>query len=342
MKSTVKGAILIAMLFALLSCSVNKPGTTTTPIPVPTRQIQPTVNPTLTEEPKQLICVIVPYLDNPYFGTMQEIAAAKVEELGYTALKLTHDDDVNKQEEQIDMCIAQHAVAILLDNASADATVPAIQKAKEAGIPSFLIDREISQEGVAVAQIGFDHYQGATLAAQEFARLMGGEGPYIELNGRETDTNAQVRSQAYHAVLDKLPEMKMVAQHTRTWSMFEFEDLESLLQAHPNVKGVISVSDTMALGAQAALDAAGRSDVIVVGMDGSDDVNESILAGKIAAGVLMPVGELAVQAAIQADLYLRTGSTGKPEKQFIDMILLTPENACMYTAFAPNGETGCP
>jgi erythritol transport system substrate-binding protein len=84
------------------------------------------------------------------------------------------------------------------------------------------------------------------------------------------------------------------------------------------------------------------SDVMVVGFDGSDDVNESILAGKIDAGALQPVAEMAIQAAIQADLFIRTGSTGKPEKQSIDMVLLTLVNACQYTGFAPNGKTSCP
>ena len=57
---------------------------------------------------------------------------------------------------------------------------------------------------------------------------------------------------------------------------------------------------------------------------------------------LQPVAELATQAAIQADAFIKTGSTGKPEKQTIDMVLLTPENACQYTGFAPNGKTSCP
>ena len=99
----------------------------------------------------------------------------------------------------------------------------------------------------------------------------------------------------------------------------------------------------MALGVQAALDAAGLGDtVIVVGFDGSDDVNASIMAGRIDVGALQPVAEMAIQAVIQADLYLRTGSTGLPEKQSIDMVLLTPENACQYTQYAPNGKTSCP
>jgi erythritol transport system substrate-binding protein len=234
--------------------------------------------------------VIVPGVENPFFGSMQEIAAAKAEELGYETLKLDHGDDANKQLEFFETCIAQEAVAIILDNAGADATVAAVQMAKDAGIPSFLVDREISEEGVAVSQIVSNNYQGATILAEEFARLMGEEGTYIELTGRDTDTNAHVRSQGYHDVLDALPDMEMVAQQTANWSQTEaFDVMESLLQANPDVKGVINGNDTMALGVQAALDAAGMSDVIVVGFDGSDDVNDSILAGKIDAGALQPV-----------------------------------------------------
>jgi len=145
-------------------------------------------------------------------------------------------------------------------------------------------------------------------------------------------------------VLDALPGMEMLATQTANWSQDEaFDVIESLLQQHPDVDGVICGNDTMALGAQAALDAAGLGDdVIVVGFDGSDDVNESIMAGKIDAGALQPVAEMAIQAAVQADTYLTTGSTGLPERQSIDMVLITPENACQYTEYAPNGATSCP
>jgi len=292
---------------------------------------------------KKLICVIVPPVENPFFGAMQEIAAKKAEELGYATLKLVHDDDANKQMELFESCIAQKASAIILDNAGADATVAAVQKAKDAGIPTFLVDREITKEGVAAAQIVSNNYQGATILAEYFAQLMGEEGDYIELTGKDTDTNAHIRSQGYHDVLDQLPNMKMVAQQTANWSQTEgYSVMESLLQANPNVKGVICGNDTMALGAQAALLAAGRSDVFVVGFDGSDDAIQSIMQGELKATSLQPVAEMAIQAAIQADAFIKNGSTGKPEKQSIDMVLLTPDNACQYTQFAPNGKTSCP
>ncbi|MEZ4767805.1 MAG: D-ribose ABC transporter substrate-binding protein [Caldilineales bacterium] len=270
--------------------------------------------------------MIVPPVENPFFGAMQEIAA-KAEELGYTTLRLNHGDDANKQMELFESCIAQKAAAIILDNAGADASVAAVQKAKDAGIPTFLVDREITAEGVAVAQIVSNNYQGATILAEEFARLMGEEGEYVELTGRDTDTNAHVRSQGYHDVLDQLPNMTMVAQQTANWSQTEaLGVMESILQANPNIKGVIAGNDTMALGAQAALIAAGRPEVIVVGFDGSDDAIQSIGKGELKATSLQPVAEMAQQAAMQADAYIKTGSTGKPEKQSIDMVLITPEN----------------
>ena len=283
--------------------------------------------------------MITPSHDNPFFGAMADIAVAKAEELGYETLSLVHDDDANKQDELFDTAIAQGAAAIILDNAGADASIAAVQKAADAGIPSFLVDREITQEGVAVAQIVSNNYQGATAAGEYFVELMGEEGQYVELTGKDSDTNAHVRSQGYHDVIDEYPDLEMVAQQTANWSQTEgFDVMETILQANPDIKGVIAGNDTMALGAQAALIAAGRDDVIVVGFDGSDDAITSIVAGELDATALQPVAEMAIQAVTQADAYIRNGSTDLPEKQSIDMVLLTPDNAGNYERFAPKAE----
>ncbi len=116
-------------------------------------------------------------------------------------------------------------------------------------MPAFLIDREINKTGVAVAQIVSNNYQGAQLGAEKFASLLNGKGKYVELLGRQSDTNASVRSQGYHDVLDDYPEMKMVAQQTANWSQTEaFTRMEAILQTNPDIVGVISGNDTMALG----------------------------------------------------------------------------------------------
>lgn len=285
----------------------------------------------------ETIAIITPSHDNPFFKAEADGAQAQAEALGYDTMVLVHDDDANKQSELFDTVIAAGVSAIILDNAGADASVAAVQKAKDAGIPSFLIDREITATGVAVSQIVSNNYQGAQLGAEEFVSLMGEEGNYVELLGKESDTNAGIRSQGYHDVIDQFPDMKMVAQQTANWSQTEaFSVMESILQANPDIKGVISGNDTMAMGAWAALEAAGRTDVIVVGFDGSNDVRDSILAGGIKATVLQPAYEQAQLAVSQADQYLKTGSTGLDEKQLMDCVLINGDNAGSLETFALN------
>jgi len=282
-----------------------------------------------------LIAIITPSHDNPFFKAEAEGAAAKAKELGYDTIVLVHDDDANKQSELIDTAIGRKAKAIVLDNAGADATVAAVKKAKDAGIPAFLIDREINASGVAAAQIVSNNYQGAQLGAQEFVKLMGEKGNYVELVGKESDTNAGIRSKGYHDVIDEYPDMKSVAQQSANWSQTEaFSKMESILQANPDIKGVISGNDTMAMGAWAALDAAGRKDVIVVGFDGSNDVRDSIKAGGIKATVLQPAYAQAQMAVEQADQWIKTGKAPAEEKQLMDCVLINGDNAAKLETFS--------
>lgn len=287
---------------------------------------------------KGLIAIITPSHDNPFFKAEAVGAEARAKELGYETIVLVHDDDPNKQSELFDTAIARGANAIILDNAGADATVAAVQRAKDAGIPSFLIDREIKEAGIAVSQIVSNNYQGAQLGAEEFVSIMEEEGNYVELVGREADTNAGIRSSGYHDIIDQYPDLVMVAQQSANWSQTEaFEKMESILQANPDIKGVICGNDTMAMGAWAALEAAGRNDVIVVGFDGSNDVRDSILAGGIKATVLQPAYRQAQLAVEQADQYINTGSTGLPEKQLMDCVLINADNAADLETFALSG-----
>src|SRR5262252_8029065 len=254
---------------------------------------------------KKLIAVITPSHDNPFFKAEAEAATARARELGYQVLVNAHDDDALKQDQLIDVAIANKAAAIILDNAGADASVAAVRKAKDAGIPSFLIDREINATGIAAAQIVANNYQGAVLGAEEFVRLMGEKGDYIELVGKESDTNAGVRSQGFHSVLDRYPDMHMAGRQSANWSQSEaFQKMETMIQGNRGIQGVIAGNDTMALGASAALKAAGMEKVIVVGFDGSPDVIAAIRAGAIQATVLQPAARIARMAVDEAHQYL--------------------------------------
>lgn len=282
-----------------------------------------------------LIAIITPSHDNPFFKAEAVGAEAKAKELGYETLVLVHDDDGNKQSQLIDTAIGRGAKAIILDNAGSEVSIAAVQKAKDAGVPSFLIDREINATGVAVSQIVSNNYQGAQLGAEEFVRLMGEKGNYVELLGREADLNAGIRSKGYHDVIDDYPEMKMVSQQSANWSQTEgYSKMETILQANPDIQGVIAGNDTMAMGAIAALHAAGRKDVIVVGFDGSNDVRDSILSGGIKATVMQPAYAQAQLAVQQAHEFITTGKAPAEEKLLMDCILITAANAGKLETFA--------
>jgi erythritol transport system substrate-binding protein len=281
-----------------------------------------------------LIVIITPSLDNPFFGQEALGAEARAKALGYETLKFSHDDDAFRQSQLIDTAIARNAAAIILDNAGADASAAAIGKAKAAGVPVFLIDREINVRGLATAQIVSNNYQGAALGAEAFVEAMGEKGAYLELVGKESDTNAVIRSKGFHEVIDQYPDLKMVARQTANWSQSEaFAKVQSVLQAHPEIKGVIAGNDTMAMGAVAALEGAGRGDVVVVGFDGSNDARDAILTGKLKATVLQPAWRQAQYAVELADRYLKTGRTGQPEKQLMDCFLITSANAARLNNF---------
>lgn len=286
-------------------------------------------------ENEELVVIITPSLDNPFFGAEAVAAEKRARELGYETLSFSHGDDAHKQNELVDIAIARGAKAIILDNAGSDASLAAVQKARNAGIGVFLIDREIDARGVAHVQIVSNNYQGASLVAQSFVKAMGENGAYLELVGRESDTNAYIRSKGFHDVLDQYPGIRMVSRQSANWSQSEgFTVTQSVLQAHPDIKGIIAGNDTMALGAVAALESAGRNDVIVVGFDGSNDARDAILEGKMHATALQPAFRQAQYAVDIAHNWLEKGETGLPEKLLMDCILIDKGNARHLDTFA--------
>jgi erythritol transport system substrate-binding protein len=287
-----------------------------------------------TEMSRPLIVIIVPSQDNPFFKSEGDAAAARAQALGYRVRIDAHEDDAYRQDNLIDAAIASNAAAIILDNAGADSSIAAVRRATQAGIPCFLIDREIEAEGIAKAQIIADNNQGARIVAEEFAHAIGSGGDYAELLGRESDTNAQIRTKAFHSVLDKLPSLRLVAGQSANWAQAEaFQKTETMLQAHANIRGIIAGNDTMALGAVAAVKSSGLKGIVITGLDGSPDAIAAIRAGTLRATSLQPAVLIARMAVDEAYKFLHSGSTGKPERQVIPCDLVTSQNADDYGDF---------
>lgn len=283
---------------------------------------------------KGLITVIVNDPANPYWLTEGNVAQATAEEMGYTATVGAHKGDTNTESNLIDTAITNQSVAIVLDPANADGSIGNIQKAVDAGIPVILVNAEINQEGLTIGQLVSNNAQGAALGAQQWVETMGDSGNYVELVGAPSDNNAATRSNGYMTVLSQYPDLVAVGQEVANWDRTQgYDKMQALMQANPEIQGVISGNDEMALGAIAALQEAGRLEGVVVGgFDGSPDAVEAVKAGTLAYTVLQPVAVFSAEAIRQVDAYLTNGSTGADsEKQLFDCLLITADNVDQYT-----------
>ncbi|MFV0457902.1 MAG: substrate-binding domain-containing protein [Actinomycetales bacterium] len=282
------------------------------------------------------IAIITVDPSNPYWKAEVDTAQAKAQELGYETTVDAHLNDADKQNQFIDGAISKDVVAIILDPAGADESVGAVQKATDAGIPVFLVNAEIAEQGIAKSQIISNNAQGATLGAQAWVTAMGEAGSYVELFGNPTDNNADIRSQAYHGVIDQYPDLVSVQKETANWDRAEGKQkMETMLAAHPDITGVIAGNDEMALGAIQALKDAGKlQQVKVLGFDGNQDAVNAVKAEEMVATSLQPIVQGTQMAVEQADSYIRTGETGvAEEKQSIDCILITKDNADQVNNF---------
>lgn len=281
-----------------------------------------------------LISIIVNDPSNPYWQTEGQVASKEAKSLGYKASVSASKGDTNTESNLIDTAITNKSVAIILDPANASGSIGAVKKADAAGIPVILVNAEINQSGLAKAQLVSNNAQGAAIGAQQWVKDVGDSGNYAELFGAPSDNNAQTRSNGYKTVLSQYPNLKEVAKQVANWDRTQGHDkAQSILQANPDIKGIISGNDEMALGAIAALKEAGKLDQVKVGgFDGSPDAIDAVTSGELQYTVLQPVATFAKKAVQEADSFIRTGKTGaSQEKQAFDCVLITKANADKVT-----------
>ena len=176
---------------------------------------------------KGTIMILVNSLDNPYYASEAKGANLKAQELGYKTSVLSHGEDVKKQSELIDAAIGKKVQGIILDNADSTASVAAIKKAKEAGIPVVLINREIPVDDVALEQITHNNFQAGSDVATVFVEKMGEKGKYAELTCNLADNNCVTRSKSFHQVLDQYPDMQSVARQDAKGTLIDGTEFDN-------------------------------------------------------------------------------------------------------------------
>jgi ribose transport system substrate-binding protein len=280
------------------------------------------------------MAIVISTLNNPWFVFLAETAAAKATSLGYEARIFDSQNNTALERDHFENIIVAGYDAILFNSTDADGSVANVMQAKEAGIPVFCMDREINSLTAATAQILSDSYSGAVAIGRHFTRSLDREGKYVELLGLVGDNNTWARSKGFHSVVDNYPGFRMVAQQAADFDRNKaLEVMESILQVHPDIKGVFCGNDAMAMGAYQALVSAGLQEkVMVFGFDGAEDVVKAISEGKGAATGMQFPKVMAETAAQFADEYVK-GRRDFPQKIPVAVELVTGSNIQDYIAY---------
>ncbi|MDR8389814.1 D-ribose ABC transporter substrate-binding protein [Aliifodinibius sp. S!AR15-10] len=283
------------------------------------------------ENEKPKMAVVISTLNNPWFVVLAESAAEKAREMGYEATIFDSQNNSAKEAEHFENIIASDYDAILLNPTDADGSVVNVEMAKDAGIPTFCMDREVNSRDAAVSQVLSDSFSGCVKLGEYFVRELDRSGTYAELLGLVGDNNTWNRSMGFHSVVDKFPDLEMVAQQSADFDRNKaMEVTESILQAHPNIDAIFCGNDAMAMGAYQALVAAGKADQVkVFGFDGATDVLNAIAKGNITATGMQFPKMIATKAAEFADQYL-DGDRDIAGKIPIDVELVTQQNIEEY------------
>lgn len=277
------------------------------------------------------IAVVISTLNNPWFVVLGESAAERARELGYKAMIFDSQNNSAKEAEHFDNIIAMGYEAILFNPTDADGSVLNVKRAKEAGIPTFCMDREINSRNAATTQLLSDSFTGCVKLGQYFVRQVGKTGNYVEILGLVADNNTWNRSNGFHSVVDEFPGLKMLAQQSADFDRNKAMDvMETIMQANPNIDAVFCGNDAMAMGAYQAVLAAGKVDEVkVFGFDGAKDAIDGIASGKIAATVMQFPVLMSRTSADLADQYIK-GERNFSSRTPVEVILITPENVSEY------------
>jgi len=250
--------------------------------------------PKLAEKPTYKVGFSQTEMNNPWRLAQTQSMKDEAAKLGWQLVFTDAASSAAKQVADVDSMIAQRVDVIFLSPREEKALIPAVMKAKRAGIPVFLIDRDVD-ESIAkpgrdfVSFIGSDFVLEGHRAGDWMVKATNGQAKIIELQGTLGSSPANDRRKGFAEAIAGHPGMQIVASQTGDFTRDGGRrTMETLLQAHPEATAVYAHNDEMAMGAIAALEAAGRhpgKDITIVSIDGEKDGLQAVADGKMGATV---------------------------------------------------------
>lgn len=247
-------------------------------------------------------------------------------------------NDVSKQQSQIQNFIAAGVTAIIVNPVDTDATAAMSKIAADAGIALVYVNREpVNVDTLPEKQafVASNEQESGTLQTQEICKMLGGKGKAVVMMGELSNQAARMRTKDIHDVLatDQCKGIEIVEEQTANWSRTQGSDLlTNWLSAGVEFDAVISNNDEMAIGAIQALKAAGRSmdSVVVGGIDATQDALAAMAAGDLDVTVFQNAAGQG-QGSVDAALKLAKGEA-VDKKVYIPFELVTKENLDKYQA----------
>jgi ABC-type sugar transport system substrate-binding protein len=250
---------------------------------------------------------------NPYIGAWTSTFSKFATQAGMKVTNLSSNYDAAVQSQQVDDAIAQKFDMIVIVYVNDQAIIPALTRAKAAGIPVVLVVTPLKKdyEELFTSYIGTDHAELGKLAAEGMVKGLQAEGKakaqIVAVTGVAQQLNVQTRVAAFKHVLAKHPGFELVATEDGKWNTALTEKVTGELlvrfNARGGVDGVFGMADNQVTGAIQAIESAGlklgvaNKGIILVGSNCMKDGILNIKAGKqFATATQIPTEEAEVAA----------------------------------------------
>lgn len=280
------------------------------------------------------VALIMKSLANEFFKTMAEGAEAYHDEhavdFGLIVNGIKNETDLAQQVALVEQMVARGVDAIVIAPADSKALVPALKQAQDAGIVVVNIDNKLddavlAEAGAKVPFVGPDNREGARMVGEALAKELPAGARVAILEGVPTAFNGQQRRAGFEDAM-KTAGAEVVTVQSGQWEMEKANTVTAaILREHPDLNAILASNDNMALGAVAAVKAAGKEGAIrVVGFDNISAVQSMIQDGRILATADQHGDQLAV-FGIQAALEI-AGGNATPEDRKTPVDLVTKES----------------
>lgn len=268
---------------------------------------------------------------NPFRIAETESIKAEAERLGVELITTNAESDLNKEITDIQSMVDQGVDVLIISPLASEGLDPALDYAKDAGVPIMTIDRLLTTKEACTDYIGWvgsDFVEQGRRAADAMIRETGDEGRVAILLGAPGVNVTTDRNQGFLEQLEAQgSNLEIVAQQAANYERALGQSVtEQLITSDPDITAIYAHNDEMALGAVAALDAAGYApgDVAIITIDGTLGAVQGIVDGWV-SGVIESNPRFGPLAFRALDLFYN--GDGVPEVTIISDKEYTKDNA---------------